>query len=143
MKLKILKTFGSLFLSALLGYSSVAWAFDECLSEGETKPNEQVSRRTFYDLGPLAPSARAGDESGNSIHCIPTYRSFDAIAPASSIAALKQSFKDLPSTLLLSGTLAEGAVVNAWTGRSPPNWVGDSLSSGQRPRYLLLAVFLV
>ena len=141
MKSNCAKTFGSLCLSALLAYSSIAWAFDECLPGDEGNGIEQVTRGNFYNLG-LIVSTRATDEPDASIHCVSTYRAFDIITPAS-FESVRPSFKNLPSTLLPPNSFVVRGVINSLRGRSPPDWVGYSLSSGQRSRYLLLSVFLV
>jgi len=143
MKSHLVKAFWPFCLSTLLAYSSIAWAFQECLEGEEGSGLEQVAQATRYDLGSLALSTPAGDEPSDWIHCVSTYRSFDAIAPAFSIGSLRQFLKDLPSNLLLSSSFAKHAVANPSTGRSPPDWFRSSISSGQPSRYLLLEVFLV
>ncbi len=136
------KTFGLLCLSALLAYSSVAWAFDECLWGDDGNGIERVNEETFDDLGPIGFTG-GGDNTDGLIHCVSTYRSFDVAAPAFSARSVTQSFKDLPSALLPSNNFAAWGELNFLTGRSPPGWASQSFSSGQQSRYLILSVFLV
>jgi len=143
MKRKFIKTFGSLCLSVLLAYSSVAWAFDECLQHGEEHTNEQAVDGRFNSSGLLEVSTRSSEEPVRTIHCVETYNAFDMIASSFSIESLRQSFKDLSSTSFLADNLSATGEVDALKGRSPPIWIGCSLPLGQRPRYLFLSVFLV
>lgn len=143
MKSHFVKTFWSFCLSTLLVYSSIAWAFQECLAGDEGRGVEQVASATGYKLSSLAPSTRAADGSSDSIHCVSTYRSVDAIASAFSIGSLRRFSKDLNSNPLPSSSLAKYGVANPFTGRSPPDWCRSSISSGHLPRHLLFSVFLV
>jgi hypothetical protein len=141
MKIKLIKIFGSLCLSVLLAYASVAWAFDECLQHGEEHSNEQAVDGRFNSSGLLEVSTRTSDEPVRTIHCVETFTAFDMIA--SSFESLRQSFKDLSSTSYFADNLSAPGEVDALKGRSHPSWIGSSVASRHRPRYLLLSVFQV
>ncbi len=143
MKIKFIKTLGSLGLSVLLAYSSVAWAFDECLQHGEEHTNEQSVDGKFNSPGLFEVSTRSSDEPVRTIHCVETYNAFDMIASSFSLESLRQSFKDLSSTSFFPDNLSVAGEFDALKGRSPPGWIGSSVASRRRPHYLLLSVFQV
>lgn len=143
MKSKFHYAFGLMCLSILLAYSSVAWAFDECLYDAEENSTERFARSAFYDLGSIDESSSSSDEAAGIIHCVSTHHAFDIITPGFSIEALRHAQKDLSSTSFRADSLLAVTVFDALRGRSPPRWIDGSLALGKRSRYLFLSVFLV
>jgi hypothetical protein len=143
MKCKFTKTFGSLCLSVLFAYSSIAWAFDECSQDGAEQAFELAVDGKFASPGLLDVSTRSSEEPVRTVHCIATYHAFDVIASSFRNEDVRHAFKDLSSTSFRADSLLPVRVFNALNGRSPPGWIDHSFASGQRSRYLVLSVFLV
>jgi len=143
MKCKFAKTFGSLCLSVLFAYSSIAWAFDECPQDGAEQAFELAVDGKFTSPGLLDVASRSSEEPVRKVHCVATYHAFDVIASSFRIEGVRHALKDLSSTSFCADSLLAGSVFDALKGRSFPGWMDHSFASGRRSRYLFLAVFLV
>jgi len=143
MKTRVLKSFGSVCLSVLLGFSSVAWAFDDCLRESGESSNEQLATGNIETAIPLNIDARSVDKPAGAMHCVATYHAFDVIAQSSSIPSLRQLVSAVPLATFLSNSSTSTGAFGLLGGHPHLGGFISSSPPSRLSRHLVLSVFLI
>ena len=144
MKRRVLKAFGTVWLSVLLAYSGAAWAFEDCLRDSDETGSEQPAIPGLDDQNPLLDlTAPAADGPEARIHCLTTHHEIDAIVQPSATTSLTGVRKGIGLKSPIANELTWFRKVEA-AERSPYfDWFVSSLPPGFLSRHLFLSVFLI
>ena len=144
MKRRVLKAFGTVWLSVLLAYSGVAWALEDCLKDSKETAHEQPAFRSRDSGSPLPDNAaRSSDGPVARIHCLTTHHELDATLQPSTATSLTGSRKGIGLKSPIANELTWFRKVEA-AERSPYfDWFVSSLPPGFLSRHLFLSVFLI
>jgi len=143
MKERFSKVFGTVWLSLLLAYSGIAWAFAECSLDGDESAIDLLTSGNRAKASALDAVAPAIDKPIGTIHCVADSRVFDVIAQTLSNTAVK---KPLGAVRLVSfqsnsSTSIDGA---GRFGRHPAlGWFIGSSPPPPLSRHILLSVLLI
>src|SRR5512135_701510 len=80
MKQRFLLSSAVVFLSLLLVYSGVVWAFEECFRGSDTVISEQFASVNLENPNLAKGVVRSTVEHLGVLHCVPVSRTFDVIA---------------------------------------------------------------
>lgn len=144
MKSKFLKTFGTVWLSMLVAYTGVAWAFDDCLKDGdETVQAQSLDGIRASDSPWWSIDSFPHGPSQVKLHCPPGYYEINAVAQSSSASLTQVRKASQLKKSFLAGALT--SLNDLETARRSPHmdWFVSSSPPGSLPRYLVLAVFII
>jgi hypothetical protein len=142
---RLFKSFGILFLAALLSYSGIAWAFENCPNDDAMTAADQLSGHHYAATNAAKPESSAGipdlpDRHAVKFHCIGHYQSDSVIglfnAPLAKLlgdGALQKCSQSVPSVSAKDTTTSWPRLIHG----PPPS------ASARPSRHLFLSVLTI